>query len=77
MCPGRFKNPRKRGISGAMETEQTTQGQPDGLGAQTTVDLTVDVEAHEVAQRGQHVLELSKELTSSSKALLEQIDPIA
>ena len=39
--------------------------------------VVVDVDPHEVAQRGQSVIELSRELNSSSKALLEQIDPVA
>lgn len=60
-----------------MEREQITQGQPETTGAPPAVDMTVDIEAHEVAQRGQHVIELSRELNSSSKALLDQIDPVA
>lgn len=60
-----------------MEKEQLSPGQPDLVGTPPPEDLTVDLEStHEIAQRGQHVLELSKELTSSSKALLEQIEPI-
>ena len=58
-----------------MEKEPTSQGQPESSIPAPTVDLTVDVEAHEVAQRGQDVLELSRELNSSSKALLEHLNP--
>lgn len=59
-----------------MEKEQVSQGQPE-IGAPPSADDTLDLEAtHEVTQRGQSVLELSKELTSSSRALLEQIEPI-
>lgn len=57
-----------------MEAEPITQTQPDLSG---TEGDTFDVDATEVAQRGQSVIELSRELNSSSKALLEQIDPIA
>lgn len=40
-------------------------------------ELAQDLEVtHEVAQRGHQLLETSKELTNSSKALLEQLDPI-
>jgi SOS-response transcriptional repressor LexA len=57
-----------------MEREPTTQTQtePSGLDG----DM-LDIDATEVAQRGQSVIELSRELNSSSKALLEQIDPVA
>ena len=58
-----------------MEKEQLSQGQPETTATSPVDDLTVDLEStHEVAQRGQSVLQLSKELTSSSKALLEELD---
>ena len=57
-----------------MEKEQISPGQSEVAGPQPVDELTVDLEAtNEVTQRGQSVLELSKELTSSSKALLEQL----
>ena len=60
-----------------MEREQISAGQPEMTTAPTLDEGAIDLEAsHEVAQRGQSVLELSKELTSSSKALLEQLEPI-
>lgn len=55
-----------------MEKEPLTQTELPATSP--VVDIT-DVEAHEVAQRGQDVIELSRELNSSSKALLEQLDP--
>ena len=59
-----------------MEKEPISPGQPDIAGPTPVEDVVVDLEAtHEVTQRGQSVIELSRELTSSSKALLEQIDP--
>ncbi len=61
-----------------MEKEQLSPGHPDvaSIGAPDD-DATIDLEStHEVAQKGQEVLELSKELNNSSKALLEQIEPI-
>lgn len=60
-----------------MEKLRTAPAQPESRDAPATVDLTGDADAHEIAQRGQHVLRLSRELNSSSKALLEQIDPVA
>ena len=60
-----------------MEREQISSGQPDLAATPPPEDIAIDLEStHQVAQTGQHVLELSKELTSSSKALLEQIEPI-
>lgn len=60
-----------------MEKEQISSGQPELSAGLPVEEVMVDLEAtHEVAQRGQSVLELSKELTSSSKTLLEQLDPI-
>ena len=60
-----------------MERDQLSQGQPETTATSPVDDLTVDMEStHEVTQRGQSVLELSRELTSSSKALLEELDPI-
>lgn len=59
-----------------MEKEQISQGQPESSGFATPEDVSGDLEAHEVAQRGQQLLEVSRELNSSSKALLEQIEPI-
>ena len=58
-----------------MEKLRTAPAQPESQDAPTTIDLTADSDALEIAQRGQHVLRLSRELNSSSKALLEQIDP--
>jgi hypothetical protein len=55
-----------------MDKEPTPQS---GSLATTSVVDVRDADAHEVAQRGQDVIELSRELNSSSKALLEQIDP--
>jgi hypothetical protein len=60
-----------------MEKLGTAPAQPESQDIPTTVDLTADSDALEIAQRGQHVLRLSRELNSSSKALLEQIDPVA
>ena len=57
-----------------MEREPTTQTQTDPTGLDGDA---LDIDATEVAQRGQSVIELSRELNSSSKALLEQIDPVA
>lgn len=54
--------------------EKELISQTEAPTASPMVNLT-DVEAHEVAQRGQDVIELSRELNSSSKALLEQLDP--
>jgi hypothetical protein len=63
------------GIRRFMEREPTSQSQTDPAGS---LDGDVlDIDASEVAQRGQSVIELSRELNSSSKALLEQIDPVA
>ena len=59
-----------------MEKEQISQGQPDPSGFSSSDHGAGDLEAHEVAQRGQQLLEVSRELNSSSKALLEQIEPI-
>jgi len=60
-----------------MEKEQISSGQPELGATPIATDDAIDLEAtHEVAQRGHSVLELSRELTSSSKALLEQIEPI-
>ena len=57
-----------------MEKEQLAPGQSD---VTLDEDATIDLEStHELAQRGQQLLEVSKELNSSSKALLEQIEPI-
>jgi hypothetical protein len=70
-----FRKPGDRGSSGSMNKE-ATRDQLDEAGGPATVDLTGDPDPREVAQRGQSVLELSKELNSSSKALLEKIDPI-
>ena len=55
-----------------MDKEPTPQS---GSLATTNVVDVRDTDAHEVAQRGQDVIELSRELNSSSKALLEQLDP--
>ena len=63
------------GIRRHMEPEPTLQTQTD-LSSGADGDR-LDIDATEVAQRGQSVIELSRELNSSSKALLEQIDPIA
>ena len=58
-----------------MEKEQLSQGQPESTATSPVDDLTVDLDStHEVTQRGQSVLELSKELNSSSRALLDEID---
>ncbi|MBW3594283.1 MAG: hypothetical protein KY391_01800 [Actinobacteria bacterium] len=60
-----------------MEKEQISLGQPEATSVAPLEDAGVDFEVtHEIAQRGHSILELSKELTSSSKALLEQIEPI-
>ena len=60
-----------------MEREQVSSGQPEMSAATPFEDGALDLEVtHEVARQGHSVLELSKELTSSSKALLEQIEPI-
>lgn len=60
-----------------MEKEQISAGQPDASGTLPLDAGGIDLEVtHEVAQRGHSIVELSKELTSSSKALLEQIEPI-
>ena len=60
-----------------MEKEQIA-GQPDSATAQPVDELSIDLDAtHEIAQRGNQLLEVSRELTSSSKALLEQIEPIS
>jgi hypothetical protein len=67
-----FMDPWKRAIASRMDREPTPQ--PESLATPRVVDLT-DVDAQEVAQRGQDVIDLSRELNSSSKALLEQIDP--
>jgi hypothetical protein len=72
-----FRNPGRRGSSGSMEKLITPPAQPGFQDPPPTVDLTADADAHEIAERGQHVLRLSRELNSSSKALLEQIDPVA
>lgn len=60
-----------------MEKEPITQGQEELTDTPPSGDVVVDVDPHEVAQRGQSVIELSRELNSSSKALLEQINPVA
>ena len=70
-----FRNPQDRGSSGSMNKE-ATRDQLEEPGAPTTIDLASDADPRDVAQRGQSVLELSKELNSSSKALLEKIDPV-
>ena len=63
-------------MRGAMEREQVSSGQPETT-AMPFEEGTIDLEVtHEVARQGNSILELSKELTSSSKALLEQIEPI-
>ena len=73
-CLG-ISNPGK--LRREMEKEQIA-GQPDSTGSQPVDELRVDLDAtHEIAQRGNQILEVSKELTSSSKALLEQIEPIS
>ena len=60
-----------------MEKEQLSPGQPEVVSSLPDEDVTIDLDStHEIAQKGQKVLEVSKELTSSSKALLEQIEPI-
>ena len=60
-----------------MEKEELSAGQPETVAAPPDEDATIDLDStHEIAQKGNRVLELSKELTSSSKALLEQIEPI-
>jgi hypothetical protein len=69
-----FRNPDDRASSGSMNKE-ATKDQLENPGAPAAIDLT-DADPREVAQRGQSVLELSKELNSSSKALLEKIDPV-
>ena len=57
-----------------MERESVSQGQVDMTQAEA---LSGDVETtHELTERGNQLLEVSKELTSSSKALLEELDPI-
>jgi hypothetical protein len=59
-----------------MEKEQIA-GQPDQAPAHSVDELSVDLDAtHEVTQRGNQLLEVSRELNSSSKALLEQLEPI-
>ncbi len=60
-----------------MEKEQLSSGQPDVAASPPVEELAQDLEAtHEITQRGHQLLEVSKELTSSSKALLEQIEPV-
>ena len=58
-----------------MDKQRTRERRPESSATSRVVDIRDDVDAHEVAQRGQDVIELSRELNSSSKALLEQIDP--
>ena len=65
-------DPWKRAIASRMDREPTPRS---GSPATSNVVDVRDSDAHEVAQRGQDVIELSRELNSSSKALLEQIDP--
>lgn len=60
-----------------MEKLRSAPAQHESQDDPTTVGLIDDSDAHVIAQRGQHVLQLSRELNSSSKALLEQIDPVA
>ena len=51
-----------------------SQGQAD---LPQSEGVAIDVEAtNELTQRGNQLLEVSKELNSSSKALLEEIEPI-
>ncbi len=70
-----FRGPARWETRAEMEKEQLSPGQPDHAGAPPPEDLSIDLEStHELAQKGQKLLEVSKELTSSSKALLEQID---
>lgn len=70
-----FRTDRAGAMCPAMEKEQISQGQPETTATSPVDDLTVDLEStNEVTQRGQSVIELSRELTSSSKALLEELD---
>jgi len=65
------------GNRAAMEKEQVSQGQADP-GAPAGDDSTIDLETmYEIKERAQSLIELSRELTSSSKALLEKIEPSA
>lgn len=60
-----------------MEKEQLSAGQSETTAAPIEEGATIDLDStHEIAQKGQKVLEVSRELNSSSKALLEQIEPI-
>lgn len=60
-----------------MEKEQISPGQPEVASSPPDEDATIDLEStHEITQKGRQVIDVSKELTSSSKALLEQIEPI-
>ena len=59
-----------------MEREPRSPGQLESSPVPPD-EITIDLEStHELAQQGQKLLEVSKELTSSSKKLLEQIDPV-
>lgn len=58
-----------------MDKQRTRERRPESSATSRIVDIRPDFEAREVAQRGQDVIELSRELNSSSKALLEEIDP--
>lgn len=60
-----------------MDKEQFSPGQSENVAISPAEEGPIDLDStHQVARTGQKVLELSKELNSSSKALLEQIEPI-
>ena len=60
-----------------MEKEDLSQSQAEAAGTPPAEDITIDLETtHEITRQASLVLEVSKELTSSSKALLEEIEPI-
>jgi hypothetical protein len=60
-----------------MEKEPLSSGPPDARATPPVEELAQDLEAtHEITQRGHQLLEVSRELTSSSKALLEEIEPV-
>ena len=57
--------------------QESLKGQQDQSRTPPPEDITIDLETtHELTQRGSQLLEMSKELNSSSKALLEEIEPI-
>ncbi len=60
-----------------MQTGRRPDASHDSVPGSFPDEITLDLEAtHEITRRGYDVVELSKELTISSKALLQEIDPI-